>query len=162
MRRDCCNRIVLGPLGDVFFSLEFLVTSVFTIMEFRISYEIICYCFFHCISRWLKNKYEITDFFFVFAIQKKKRQTSSILKLWQQKHKFGQSSSDSPKETCLEPPCCKKCQIKVPVKIQIRGPLKALNDTKLIYRTGAMITLVLYILYPLFEVQKRFFNGLFS
>ena len=30
------------------------------------------------------------------------------------------------------------------------------------YRTRAIITRGLYIFYPLFEVQKRFFKGLFS
>ena len=32
----------------------------------------------------------------------------------------------------------------------------------LVYRTRAIITRGLYIFYPLFEVQKRFFKGLFS
>ena len=31
-----------------------------------------------------------------------------------------------------------------------------------IYRTSAIITRGLYTFYPLFEVQKRFFKGLFS
>ena len=36
------------------------------------------------------------------------------------------------------------------------------GSTEIIYRTRAIITRGLYNFYPLFEVQKRFFKGLFS